>query len=62
MVSIYCGEVNKVNDVTETREYTFSIASEACTPQQGECPARKDVTLHLLDKAVTSGKWTSYSI
>jgi len=44
--------------------YAFSIAAEAVpaahTPQNVEQAAEKDLTLHLLGKAVTSGNWTIY--
>jgi len=46
--------------------YAFSIVSEtapaASTTQEVECPAEKDLTLHLLRRAVGSGNWATYRI
>lgn len=53
------------HDVTETRAYAHSIATEAVSAalkaQEVERALEKNPTLHLLREAVTSGNWTRLS-
>lgn len=52
-------------DAVETREYAFSIASEAVpaalTAREVERASEKDPTLQLVGEAITSGDWSRLS-